>query len=120
MNTTLSQVTSVVPLKFKKEEKELVEESFRSPEFPLLADFLPYPNPVVKELTVSFSLAQDENILIQLRNLQGLLMKEWTRSFSAGTNKSLLLLEDLPPGVYFLYLETETQRGVKRVWIKAE
>lgn len=118
LNTTLSQVTSVVPLRLEKEENEgITEESFRSPEFPALTDFLPYPNPFNEELTVSFSLEEDEEVLIQLRNLQGVLMKEWTEAYVAGTHKSLLQFEDLPPGLYFLYLETENQRGVKRVWI---
>ena len=68
-----------------------------------------YPNPAKNEITVGFSLATADKVNLEVRDLQGKLVKNVLANqfHRAGHHQMRLPLGDLPNGVYLLHLRSD-------------
>jgi len=79
---------------------------------PLLSAPVVSPNPFREKARISFSLPRVTQLQLQLFNAQGMLVSQPFRGQLAQAGKYGLTLEgtNLPPGIYWLVMETEDER----------
>ncbi|MFC2118776.1 T9SS type A sorting domain-containing protein [Bacteroidota bacterium] len=75
-----------------------------------------YPNPVKDMAVISYSLAKNETVLIDLLNLQGKQIKSLLREFQTkGEHQLVMSSNDIQTGIYLLRLQTGHLNDVKRI-----
>ena len=78
-----------------------------------------YPNPYVEDLTISFRLAQNEDILIQLFNINGqLIQTSELENLPSGNQLHNLKTIDHPSGIYLVRIATASGKSIVRRVIK--
>jgi hypothetical protein len=75
------------------------------------ADVKVYPNPVTNEFTVEIDAKQSSSVQLVLMDISGRVMQQLTTT----TNKTVLNLQELPQGVYFLEVLSNTQKVIKKI-----
>ncbi|MDT8412884.1 MAG: T9SS type A sorting domain-containing protein [Vicingaceae bacterium] len=75
------------------------------------ADVQVYPNPTVNEFTVEIEGKQPSSVQLVLMDISGRVMQQ----LRATANKTVLNLQDLPQGVYFLEVLSNTQKVTKKI-----
>jgi hypothetical protein len=66
-----------------------------------------YPNPATRQLTIEFSLTDNKNASIALKNVLGQTVKKIDQTFLIGINQVEIDINELPKGLYFVQLQTE-------------
>ena len=78
-----------------------------------------YPVPANKQLTVTFSLAEEGNVTATLYSLDGKVVRELeNRKIEAGNFSQSYPIDDLAKGMYFLNISTRNNREVKKIIIE--
>ncbi len=77
-----------------------------------------YPNPVNDRMNIIFDAVQEGQATIQLRSMEGRLMKSMLSQVVEGKNVLSMDTERISTGIYFLQLETEGQKLFKKVVIQ--
>ncbi len=75
------------------------------------ADVQVYPNPTISEFTVEIGAKQSTSVQLVLMDISGRVMQQLTTT----TNKTVLNLQELPQGVYFLEVLSNTQKVIKKI-----
>jgi len=75
------------------------------------ADVKVYPNPVTNEFTVEIDAKQSSSVQLVLMDISGRVMQQLTTT----SNKIVLNLQELPQGVYFLEVLSNTQKVIKKI-----
>ena len=75
------------------------------------ADVKVYPNPTVNEFTVEIDDNHSSSVQLVLMDISGRVMQQ----LIATTNKTVLNLQELPKGVYFLEVLSNTQKVTKKI-----
>ncbi len=75
------------------------------------ADVQVYPNPTIGEFTVEIDAKQSSSVQLVLMDISGRVMQQLTTT----TNKTVLNLQELPQGVYFLEVLSNTQKVIKKI-----
>jgi peroxiredoxin len=71
-----------------------------------------FPNPVIEEASVQFSILREEQVRLDLYNSAGRKIKTLTDSeYPSGVHKIDFPVAGLSPGLYFLRMETESGSG---------
>lgn len=78
-------------------------------------EFFIYPNPATNNFTIEFNLIDNKNVSIELKNILGQTIKEISTSLSPGKNSIEIDLSDLPKGVYFVQLQSNSKLYSKKV-----
>jgi hypothetical protein len=91
--------------------EELAEETVT----PVFNDFTVYPNPSHGEVNISFNSPQNENITVRVFDMVGKTILTREISVDEGTNKFNLDLADLTKGIYFVELNSTSERLVKKL-----
>jgi hypothetical protein len=67
-----------------------------------------FPNPVFSSVTISFSLAQSENVSFRIYDVSGRLISTLADIlFEEGENKVIWNASEVRSGIYFLRIQTE-------------
>lgn len=74
-----------------------------------------YPNPAAGNVTLSYNLTHGQNVLIELSNVSGQKVRDINLYAQAATNKQLINLAALTPGVYFLKLTSDEGSFLKKL-----
>ena len=75
-----------------------------------------HPNPFYAETTFGFTLPAHAEVHLYVTDMQGnLLATVCDQSFSAGTHHILWKTDGLPPGIFFLIMNTGTNKDVKKI-----
>ncbi|MCB0719708.1 MAG: T9SS type A sorting domain-containing protein, partial [Bacteroidetes bacterium] len=75
-----------------------------------------YPNPFTGSTTIAFDLAENANVDVNVYDLTGRQVARVADSFTAGTNRQVVVdLADRPSGVYLYRLQVEGTTGVESV-----
>ena len=122
VNQTLSEVPTTVNIPLPEDvakQNQMENLRFRpTPQYPLVEDFLLFPNPALDEVALSFFLEEDESdVLIEIRDLQGILRDTQTQTMKAGPNQVEFDTSNLRSGLYFVNIRTATQLVAKRMWV---
>lgn len=83
-----------------------------------LQSFNVYPNPATDKLNIVFESKTDEPVKIRMINLTGSVITEKAIESSAGNYHAALDVKDLQKGMYFLQLESQSSKLVKKVIIR--
>jgi Secretion system C-terminal sorting domain len=73
-----------------------------------------YPNPAQNSLTASFDVLEKGLVQINVLDMNGQLLTQVQSDASSGQNQVSLNLADLPNGLYFLSLQTDSERRVAK------
>jgi len=90
------------------------------PDF-LESDLLIYPNPFIQETTLRYSIYKDTNVKISIFNIKGQLVKTLLNSkmksgtFSTGWNGTDSHNKTVTSGVYFLTIEADNNKIIKKL-----
>lgn len=77
-----------------------------------------YPNPANNQITLEFELAETKNISIEIRNVLGQTVKTIsTNSFTKGSNKIEVEVNEFSNGLYFLQLQIGN-KTIRKKFIK--
>ncbi len=77
-----------------------------------------FPNPFSTETNIRFTLVEPEQVLIQLFDVRGTLIKEVINAkFLGGTHNIILNASDLPAGQYFYSLQTTSSMLTRKALI---
>jgi hypothetical protein len=78
-----------------------------------------YPNPAAEQLSLMFTLTQQEAVILSIQDLQGRTLWQEQKMLSAGNNLIKVPVAHFAAGAYLMVLETESgsQRSVKR-WVR--
>ncbi len=80
---------------------------------------LMYPNPVAGEAQISFSLEKSGNVLVEIVDSQGNVVKTISeKRMEAGANTLTFKTDDLKQGAYFYILQANGKKEVKRFVVK--
>ncbi len=93
-------------------DEPLDEETITGTEVAEMMDFKVYPNPTTGTINVEFD-QSIETSQIRVLNSMGQAVRVYNDQ--ARTNVRVLYLQDLPTGIYFIELNTEQGRGLKKV-----
>ncbi|MEZ4697609.1 MAG: DUF4397 domain-containing protein [Rhodothermales bacterium] len=75
-----------------------------------------YPNPFTGSTTIAFDLAENANVDVNVYDLTGRQVARVADSFTAGTNRQVVVdLADRPSGVYLYRLQVEGTTGIESV-----
>jgi len=78
--------------------------------------FSVYPNPAIDELQLLYTCDVDTEVDLEVKDLQGRIVKNEKQNASAGDNYSSIFISDLPTGFYICTVRTENkQQSVKFV-----
>ena len=78
-----------------------------------------YPNPVTAITTIEITLANSANVIIEVSNLTGQLVKEIDAGqLKSGVNKVNLHTSDLTSGIYFYTVSNGNQSVTNKMVIK--
>lgn len=77
-----------------------------------------YPNPATREVTLTYHADHEEQLRLSLLDGLGRVVHNHTETMAAGGNALLIDLPELPDGVYFVHLQTETGSRMGRLVIQ--
>ncbi|MEO8085538.1 MAG: T9SS type A sorting domain-containing protein [Bacteroidota bacterium] len=73
-----------------------------------------YPNPANTILNISFNVLLDELTEVQIQNVVGMIVMKKALNAQSGFNNTVLEIEDLPSGVYYLIVKENNDNELKR------
>jgi len=73
-----------------------------------------YPNPVENYATLEFELSGTSNVLIQVYDMQGRVIRDLNLGNRSGQLKERLDFSDLPAGTYFIRMNAGNQTTVNK------
>ncbi|MBN2828999.1 MAG: T9SS type A sorting domain-containing protein, partial [Candidatus Cloacimonetes bacterium] len=75
-----------------------------------------YPNPFNPSVTISYSLANQEDVRLSIYNTRGQLMKEWHNlQQKSGKNEVVWDAGNSPSGIYFVKMTTKNSEDVRKI-----
>jgi hypothetical protein len=75
-----------------------------------------YPNPFYSATQISYTLPKSQNVIINLLDIQGSVIKKVANEYqSEGSHRLTFNGTDLPPGIYFLTLNTPSYSIVRKL-----
>lgn len=78
-----------------------------------------YPNPVIENTTIQFSLNQKDNLLLKIVSLNGKTVYEQSLpNQSPGVKKIKINTSDLPAGNYIIYVAGSKQKGSTKIIVQ--
>ena len=81
-----------------------------------IAEFSIYPNPASNELTLNYRFAKKQQLLIKLYSMSGKVIKTFDLGLqNPGNHSKKLNINELPPGIYILRLQTDSQVVTRKV-----
>jgi hypothetical protein len=78
-----------------------------------------YPNPVTDHFRINLSSVQQGNLQISVINQVGQQQRSYNKFINKGYNTITLPVETLSPGIYFIVLNLNGNRQVKKVIVNA-
>jgi len=115
MNLDLSEKNSYYQVSFRTDEIKTEDIPFKTA---LIGN---YPNPFNPSTTISFTLAQSENVKLSIYNVKGQVVKTLINSQQEAGRHSVVwngdddYLNKVASGIYFYRLETSAGRQTKRM-----
>lgn len=82
---------------------------------PVFNDFTVYPNPSHGDVNVSFNSPESQNVSVRIFDMVGKTILTREITVDEGTNKFNLDLADLTKGIYFVELNSTSERLVKKL-----
>jgi len=79
--------------------------------------FVVSPNPIKKKMKVEYSLSQPGSVTFLLYNIIGRQVKQW-QIIDSKNHQQVIEVGQLPKGIYFLILETEERRVMRKIIIE--
>ena len=77
-----------------------------------------HPNPAPEELTIEYTIIEDQKIRLQLFNASGQLIRAIDEGYKAkGKHRKNMKTNDLPVGVYFIHLSGTDTKMVKKLLV---
>jgi PKD repeat protein len=83
-----------------------------------LAEVSLYPNPTAGELNLRFTISNQENAFVQIRDISGKLLQSTSISAAEGTNLLLMNVSDLASGLYFVSLRVASAEKIIQFVVK--
>ena len=77
-----------------------------------------YPNPVDKELSIDFAVANAQKVVLTVQDVSGKITQRHLVNANAGSNVVLMDTQNLSSGVYFIEVATGGERQVKQFMVK--
>ncbi len=82
---------------------------------PIVNDFNLYPNPAQNEVNVAFNSPQSETVTVRIFDMVGKVVRTTEIGVNTGDNKFSFDLADLTKGIYFIELNSSSERLVKKL-----
>ena len=82
---------------------------------PIVNDFNLYPNPAQNEVNVAFNSPQSETVTVRIFDMVGKVVRTTEVGVNTGDNKFSFDLADLTKGIYFIELNSSSERLVKKL-----
>lgn len=82
---------------------------------PGFEQLLVYPVPFLDQLNISFNTLADHSLIIRVINQAGITLHSLNKTAKAGSNVFEVNTKDLPPGLYFIELQTNEYSSIIKV-----